>query len=173
MLGGPSLRSDLSCSVLTLRISQQTIEPYTTHDLCLGDYRFVTGDIYSRSWIDGSLWKWSETAFVRASGDEERDYNPVAPGGSSGFDNVNGWSERSGLGGGVRDGYEVPFTLGREKFSLVTRQGALREVSIDLIRPGQAPQKIWSLDQGTRRVSKAHYEQIFPQAKTKLKESQK
>ena len=161
MLGGPTLRSDLSGSVLALRISRQAIEPLTTQDLSLGDYRFVKGDIYSRSGIDGSIWKWSGTAFIRASGDEDRAFNPVAPGGFLGFDNVNGWSERAQLGGGVRDGYEVPFTLGGEKFSLVTRQGALGEVSIDLIRPGQAPQKIWSLDQSTRWVSKAHYQRIF------------
>lgn len=37
MIGGPTLRSDVSCSVLVLRISQQAIDPYTTRDVCLGD----------------------------------------------------------------------------------------------------------------------------------------
>jgi hypothetical protein len=141
--------------------------------LCLGDFRFVKGEIYSRGGIDGSLWKWSGTAFIRASEDEERTFNPVAPGGFLGFDNVNGWSERPVFVTTARDGQEVPFSLGGQKLSLLIRQNPLREVSIALIRPGQAPERIWSLDESARWVSKAHYEQIFSGAKTKLKESQK
>jgi len=163
MLGGSTARTNVSCSVQALRISRESVRSYTTDDVCLGSYRFVAGEIYSRA-SDGSLWKWSGTGFVRASGDEARAYNALAPGGISGFDNVDGWSEHSGIAGGTRDGYEVPFELQGEKMRLVTQQSSLPlegEVTVDLVTPGQPPQKIWSLDQGTHLVSKAHYERIF------------
>ncbi len=120
------------------------------------------GAIYASQWP--RLWKWSGTGFERPTPEE---YSSFAAGNFRQravlhpwkFDNVGGWSMRW-------LGYTPPryqITLGGKPVTIVFsgETWPQKPLEIDLIRPGQHPQQIWSYDGRPRRFTKADYDKVF------------
>ncbi len=111
----------------------------------------------------GVLCKWADDHFERATPQEQRKL-----GGTNGLvadkdTQINGWSKRPFVPAPVDYHWDVE--AGKEfKLSITNRvvdkigDGAL---SIELIRAGQVPQRVWYLDGHPRRVTKAEYEHAF------------
>lgn len=75
------------------------------------------------------------------------------------FDNVDGWSMRQ-FGS---TGPKFQLSLDGEPLTILYTGETWppKPVSVDLIRPGQAPQRIWEFDGRPHRVSKVEYEGYF------------
>jgi len=79
------------------------------------------------------------------------------------FAGIEGWSKRGIKGESVGDHpghYEFSIDLGKE-IKLLVRGG--NPVSVDVVRPNHASERVWYHEQRTRRVSKSEYKQIFGQ----------
>jgi len=72
------------------------------------------------------------------------------------YDNLNGWSAR----GHLPDGKTV-IELAGKQVTLVRSGLGYKETSIDLVRPGQSPERIWHAEVRAHRVSKAEYYNTF------------
>jgi hypothetical protein len=138
---------------------------YTGEDRgCVFKYELFWGQIYAVSWP--RLWKWSGTDFERATPEEYGAYATALASGETvsqhpwEFDNVDGWSMREFGASAPR--YEL--TIGGQPATIIFhgKTWPPEPLSIELIRPGQPPQTIWSFDGRARRVSEAEYDHVFP-----------
>jgi len=174
-LGQDHKRNDLAClQVAVIQITDKDVQTFKPDLLksaqpeCMG-LELFDGDFYAVHWP--ILWKWSGgTSFERPTHQEYGAYatafdaGTLPPGISSKtpwlFDDVDGWSMRT-------LGYTKPpfdITLAGQPVSIMFhgRTWPPAPLSIDLIRPGQPPQMIWSFDESPHRVSKAEYYRVFP-----------
>lgn len=109
------------------------------------------------------LCKWTEKGFVRATPEEEKRIG-VDNLHRGSLDNklVNGWTTHE-LKFGPGDHFEVP--LGKDLVIAVQnrsmKDGAYRDVTVDLLRRGQAPENLYHANGFPRRVSKSEYDQLF------------
>jgi hypothetical protein len=148
-------------SGIAIRVTQSVVEQHTGN---LGlFYTPLEGQIYAN--CQGSLCRWRQDHFAPATDDEARRFDGINRLIARDFDNVNGWNKR-GIAAGpqniyARNTFDVGgrFTL-LEKSQPIGRTG-YAAVSIDVQRPGQAPDTIWHLDGHPRRVSKTEYEESF------------
>lgn len=79
------------------------------------------------------------------------------------FESPKGWSRRTIWPAHVGEKtapYEFSISLSDGE-NLLVRGG--NPVSVDLLRPNHAPERVWYHEQRTRRVSKAEYEKVFDQ----------
>ncbi len=137
---------------------------YTGEPSCGFHYDLFGGHFYAADWP--KLWKWSGTRFERPTPEEYgafatatfRPKNVTHP---WEFDNVDGWSMRALAQTPPR--YEL--TLNGQPLTLVFSGETWppKPLSLDFIRPGQAPQRIWTFDGLPHRVSRSEYERIFGQ----------
>lgn len=161
-LGGTAMPEKESCSVLVFRFTASGVQQYSDNHVCFTGYSVFRGSIYSG--MDRTLWKWSGTKFEPLPPDERKDIDlnkaPLGPD----FDNIDGWSERS-AGHGV-----FQITLNGQPLRLSITEDFLGSgvLSIDLTRPGQDAQRIWTLYERPRRVSKAEYEASFANGQRKI-----
>lgn len=160
-----------SCSkTLVIRVADKKVQRYDT-DLyryaeesgCSFQFELFRGQIYAVSWP--RLLKWSGTRFERTTPEEYGAYATALSGGKTvslhpwEFDNVDGWSMRA-LGQTppkydlVLNGQPVTIVYSGETWPP-------KPLSVDLMRPGQAPERIWEFDGRAHRVSKAEYEHTF------------
>jgi hypothetical protein len=123
----------------------------------------------------GVAMKWSETHFELASPEEQLEVRTALASGKipagPKYDNVDGWSKRGAAGevtsetpttGFTENDAKVSVTLDGKPLTFLMNSGFISHQSyIDLSRPGQPTERIWSLDGRTRRVSGAEYERIF------------
>jgi hypothetical protein len=159
------------CSqILVIRVTDNDVQRYDT-DLyqyaedpyCGFHFDLFAGNIYAV--YLPKLWKWVGTDFEPAAV-EENDFQAGRATSTAAsrahpweFDNMDGWSMRT-LGQTpprheiVLNGQPVTIVFHGETWPSAP-------VSVDLIRPGQPPQTIWSLDGRPHRVSKAEYMKIF------------
>ena len=111
----------------------------------------------------GTLCKWSGTRFEPATEEERRRLDNINRLSAIDIENVNGWSKR-GVGATSGDNH-FSVELGRQA-TLSVKQGnvyksAYDSASVDLLRPGQAAERLWYIDGYPHRVSKSEYEQTF------------
>lgn len=77
------------------------------------------------------------------------------------FENPNGWSRKTiwpAHVGQKTTPYEFSISLS-DGDKLLVRGG--NPVTVDLLRPGRASERLWYHEQRTRRVSAAEYRQVF------------
>ena len=143
-------------SVVVLRITPEAVQRYVKENTHLGSFILFEKNIYSRNLDDGTLWRWSGTAFVRASGQEQHSFetgkHPLGPD----FNNFDGWSERCCF-----PRPKVEFEVEGRTLTLATNPKLLRQMSIELTRPGNEPERIWYLETRPSGVSKNEYEKFL------------
>lgn len=147
-----------------LTILQITPTGVERHDqvsaIDIRDFTPISGEIYAR--CPGGVCKWAGTQFQLVSAQEERTKMGGEDRLASGeFANVSGWSKRAIQGASVGDDpghYEFSIDLG-ERTRLLVRGN--NPVSIDLLRAGDASERVWYHRQRAQRVSAAEYEQVF------------
>jgi len=153
--------------MLVIRITDRNVDHYET-DL----YRHATvpycgmatvpfrGQIYMGYLAKRRVWKWTGADFAEAPQEELEEFNPVESL-SHGFqfEHVDGWSMRT-FGQGTP---KYPMTLNGQQLTLgFSGEGSPpRPLSLDLSRPGQQPETIWSMDGSPRRVNRVEYEEVF------------
>jgi hypothetical protein len=120
------------------------------------------GEIYAN--CRGSLCRWAGTHFEPASEDEKKKLdglNRLVPNDIDG--GADGWSKR-GIGCGLHDN-QFSVEVGREATLHVdvknAQKAAYCTVSVDLVRTGQAPEKVWYQEGYPKKVSKSEYQQLF------------
>lgn len=162
--------SNQRCSrILVIRITSHGIEPYDTdlhqyaqEPYCGFHFDLFRGHIYAVSWP--KLWVWSGTGFAPAGPDELRTFAAAKIAKASSehpwrFDDVDGWSMREF--GQTPPTYRV--VLGGQPMTVIFHAASWppAPLSVELIRTGENPQTIWSLDERARRVSRVEYEHLF------------
>ena len=175
-LGGvrpPDIEACLQTVVI--RMTDKDVERYET-DIqrhltdgdCFGHIAPFEGHIYAGYLAQGRIWKWSGDHFEPAAQEELRGFDPMkAASRGFQFDDIEGWSMREYALGRVR----YPLTLNGQPVTFVSSgrvPPAIYEPSVDVIRSGQNPQRIWYLDERPHRVSKAEYDKIFGDNRPKL-----
>lgn len=128
---------------------------------------FITpleGHIYANYPAVGGLCRWAGDHFEPATQEERRRLDGINRLTVSNIDHDDmGWSKR-GLGGGLQDNR---FTIDvGDKFqlsitSLAERNDTNGAVSIDVLRPGQPPKRIWDFQARRGMVSWAEYKLTF------------
>lgn len=168
-LGHVRQPDDQRCSqALMIRITDKDVQhhdtnlyQYATDPRCGMNGAPFRGQIYADYLAKGRVWKWTGTDFAEASRDELDGFDPVkfAALGFQ-FDDVEGWSMRTFGQGQPR----YPLTLDGQQLTLAFSGETWppTPMSLDLIRPGQQPQTIWSMDGRSRRVNRTEYEGMFP-----------
>jgi hypothetical protein len=136
---------------------------------CGYDLAPFQGRIYAGHLAQDKLFKWSGNQFEPATPDEVRAFHASRanakpdphPWEFDNVDNVDGWSMRAL--GQTPPPYEL--TLNGQPVTLVFSGETWppKPLSVDLIRPGQAAQRIWTFDGRPHRVSRAEYEHTFGQ----------
>jgi hypothetical protein len=160
---------------LVIRVTDKDTQHYDT-DL----YRFAEepycgfqtaifeGRIYSGYLAQDKLWRWSGTEFDPATPEEVRAFDAAKVALTTAsrphpweFDNVDGWSMR-GFG---QTPPKYQLVLNGQPVTLVFHGETWppAPLSVDLIRPGQPPQTIWTFDGRPHRVSKSVYQHVFEQ----------
>ena len=152
-----------------IEITDKQVQTYTTdihkdptETYCFGDYVVFNGQIFTWNLTRGPFWKWTDNHFEAATPEELRGFNPVnALTQGYQFDGFEGWSMRK-------------YALGNNTFHIALNGHTVDLVSsgrtapyyydeyVELVRSGQAPQRIWSFDDRSHRVSRAEYERLFP-----------
>jgi hypothetical protein len=168
---GASSPTDTHFSVVVVRVTPELVQRYTTDNYWLGTVQPFEGALYGANLLPGGvLMKWSGTQFERPDSDElNRYYATVSnhPPGLS-YDNVAGWSKRPVAGefgvaaNNTEKDAHLTIELGGRPFTFAMNSGfSSREAHIDLLRPPQAPERIWYMDGRPHRVSKSQYETTF------------
>jgi hypothetical protein len=128
----------------------------------LGGSFMQDGHLVGKDMDDGLCW-WAGDHFEKATEEEKRRLNGISRLTSTDFENnEQGWSRR-GFGAGPGS---PPFTINVDsKFQIsatnVGRGTDAGSVSIDLLRPGKAPERIGTFEARRRWVSKGEYRHAF------------
>jgi hypothetical protein len=154
----PSDKVSLS---LVIRVSPQGVQRWMNQGVDVGALTPFQDGFYAR--CPGTmLCKWTESGFVRASPEEEKriEIDNLHRGS---LDNklINGWSTHA-LKVAPGDHFEVE--LGDNLAISVKNHSEIfgfPEVTIDLLRPGKAPENIYRADAKARLVSKTEYQQLL------------
>jgi hypothetical protein len=171
-IGHARAPDDERCSqAVVIQITDKDVRRYDT-DLykyaeapyCGMHFAVFDGRIYAGYLAKGRIWRWSGTRFEPATQEELRGFDPMKSAERAGshpweFDNVDGWSMRA-LG---QTPPEYQFVVNGQPLTIIFHGETWPPgpVSVDLIRPGQPPQTIWSFDGRPHPVSLAEYGKIF------------
>jgi hypothetical protein len=156
-------------SFMVIRITPSTVErhlvdlkgiaPGSGPDL----YTPFEDRIYANCPDLGGLCRWAGDQFERATEEEQRKLDGINRLIQKDIDNVNGWSKQGFGPGPINNKVTIK---PNDKFELSVANLAADgsgygAVSVDLLRPSQAPERICYLDGHPRRVNKAKYEHVF------------
>ena len=140
---------DSHSTLAVFRITRDRIDRYVADNMQLGQFSLSDGRIRN------SEWRWDGDHFERltyeeAVADSRTDLE---------FSGVDGWSKRS-VGWVVTPpaGKTVAFELSGEPASLISHAVERVSASIDLQRGSGAPERLWSINQRQRSVSRAEYQ---------------
>ena len=160
-LGAVNEPSDQVVVPLVIRVTPQGVQRWVNEPV---DAAFLTPfqDGFYGLCPGAVLCKWTEKGFVRASPEEEKgiEIDKLHRGS---LDNklINGWSTHQ-LKVAPGDHFEVELD---DNLAITVKNGSERfgfpNVTIDLLRPGQVPENLYSADARARRVSRTKYEQLF------------
>jgi hypothetical protein len=162
-LRAPPIPNDQRRTLDVIRVTPSTLERRVLEVEGNGPILMTPfeGHIYAN--CDGTLCKWNETRFEAATEEEGRKLNGISKLSAIDFSEMDGWSKR-GIGP-VSDDVHFSIELGKE-LTLLVRQGNVYKSpydssTIDLLRPGHPPEKLWHVDGNPRWVSKNEYERTF------------
>jgi hypothetical protein len=146
---------------IVIRITDKEIQGNNTDVGCVAAYDMFEGHIYAV--YLPKLWQWVGTHFEPATVGE-REFQAGRATSMPGshpweFDNIDGWSMR--ILGQTPPQYQL--VLNGQPLTIIFHGQTWppAPVSIDLIRPEQPEQTIWSFDGRPHRISKAEYERVF------------
>jgi len=107
--------------------------------------------------------KWTSSGFKPATKEEERRHGGVDHLVRGSMDNqiVNGWHVRYTGSPNAHFEVEIGKNLAISVRNHIGNESVYQRVSVDLLRPDQAPESLYNGDGTTRRVSKSEYERIF------------
>lgn len=159
---------DARISVTVIRVTQSSVESHVVAVVDNGPGSIpdsntpIEGHIYANYPGLGGRSRWFDDRFVAANEAERQRLGDIDHLTTYDIDNVNGWSKRNislGMGG------QSTVVVG-SKFSLLVKNEATSEreyprMSINLLRPGRAPERLWYLDGSPHRVSRSVYERTF------------
>ncbi len=172
---GASAPSNKHSSVLVLHVTPNLIQTYSTDNFWPTGITPLEGFLYTGDMLPGgALMKWSDTHFELATSKERTKLQLALQGSrippTPSYNNIEGWSKRPVVGEivsesptvSVEKDAKVTIELGGKQVTFVMNSGFItHKAYIDLIRPGQPPERIWSLDEDGHRVSRAEYERTF------------
>jgi hypothetical protein len=155
---GVALSADDTSILTIVRITPAGVER-REQEPTLGFYDVtpIDNQIYTR--CPGGVCVLSEMSFQLMSDQDEQKVEGSLS--RKDFENVDGWSRRSVTGAHVGQKttpYEFSISLSDGDKLLVRGSNP---VSVDLLRPNHAPERVWYHEQRTRRVSAAEYETTF------------
>lgn len=140
-------------------VTPTKVQRFEIADSSLTDIDPVGDNLYAGS--ETGIQKWTGSRFIRATAEEKQAYLNAMHSDSHGpdYDNYHGWSARSSiLGGGL---HQYVIALNGNTLTLEVNGHFNSDLSIEVIRRGQAPEKIWHLNESPRFVSRVEYEQVF------------
>jgi hypothetical protein len=139
-----------------VRVVPPTVQHYLLRNISFDIYAPSDHNIYARS--RGIIWKWTGTNFEKATPEEQQKLQGATP---HDFDNIHGWSRHFVGGPPYQD---VRMDVGNEPVVLsVTHNSEKAYLSFDL-RCGTGPsERVFYLDEGPHRVSKAEFRRFFEQ----------
>ncbi len=164
----PPLSEHRRGSSLVIHVTPSMVERHVKDD----DEESATGPNFLTPFEDGFfamcsgavLCKWTANGFELATEEEQRRHDGVnrLVRGSMNNQIVNGWHVR----GSFRSpGDHAEVEIGKDLvISVRNRAADVRAypwVSVDLLRPGQEPESLYSVDGTPRRVSKSEYDRTF------------
>lgn len=162
----PPFSNDERVSVIVIRVTPSTIERHRVDfgkgDTHAPDFYTTFGDsIYAN--CQGLLCRWNGTGFEAATEEERRKLDGGNRLSALEFTDVKGWSKRD-VEQAASD-YQFSIEVGSQ-FKLSVKSGnvyrsAYDSPTVDLLRPGRGPERIWHLDGYPRRVSKSEYGSVF------------
>jgi hypothetical protein len=169
LLGGVYMAEDSRVSTTVIRVTPSAVQQYVI------DFGKEPGDapMFLTPFDDGIyaicpgvvLCKWEGNTFRPATDDEQRQHDGIDRlfRGDNNNQTVNGWSVRA-----LRDspGDQFSVELG-PKMRIVATNTATSDrqfikMFVEVLRSGQAGEKLYSTDASPRRVSKSEYEHLFP-----------
>jgi hypothetical protein len=170
-LGGVEDNDNDGGSLAVIRVTSSGIErhvlrinyepPGSAPDM----YTPLEGHIYANAPQLGGLCRWAGDHFQPASPEEQRRLGGIDHLTNQDIPNGNdGWFKRSFQAGPVDSDAEFTLAEGvtfRLSASDLTAKNGDRILSINLLRPGHASEKIWDVELRVGRVSKAEYQRIF------------
>jgi hypothetical protein len=147
-------------SVHVFRISEKGLEHHHLMNTQIGAYTVFEGSIYE---LTGR--RWTGTQFEASNPERQRSIAKALSqewSTSGEWSNDDGWSKRCCVTRRSDGEQRFPILLrGQELQVVVSADGG--SLSVDLQRPGQALQRIWSVDREPRRVTRAEYEAFLSQ----------
>ena len=156
----PALANDDKLILSIIRITPNGAERHVAESTVgISAITPIGGEIYAK--CSGGVCKWTGMRFQLLSDREETDMGGQGRLSEGEFGNVNGWSRRGINATRVgRNPSHVDFPINLNgRITLLVHEG--NPVSVDLIRPDHAPERVWFHEQSTRRVSAAEYRQVF------------
>lgn len=161
-------------SLTVLHVGRDSVQRYFFPDFAASTIEPVAGNLYASNLLSrSSVMKWAGTHFEAATPNElQRFYASVnsLPSGPS-WDNVAGWSKRTVAGditpesaGAITEAdTTVTAEIQGAPLKFVMNSGYLTQLAyVDLLRAGEAPERIWHVDERPRRISTSAYKNEFP-----------
>ncbi len=158
--GDVGLPQNRRFAVVVLHISPESIQRWEVQDTSLDFYTPIDGVIYANK--QGTLWKWSGTQFEPASQPEQERLEGIKRLSARPLNGAEGWFKQNSILSRSEEQAEFAMELGGKPVKLmITRGYKSGSIVVDLVAPGIGSQRIWSLVQQPRRVSKSEYELAF------------
>ncbi|MBZ5525218.1 MAG: hypothetical protein LAP21_23575 [Acidobacteriia bacterium] len=165
----PPFPEDRNASIIVMRITPSGTERYSINfgKDAGGTPQLLTpfeNDFYAMC-RGAALCKWTHSGFQPATEEEQRRFGGIdhLVRGAMNNETINGWSVHQI---GRSRGEHLELSIGGKFVISAKNEAALEQesprVSIDLIRPGIAPENLYHADGAPRRVSKAEYKRDFP-----------
>ena len=136
---------DERISVTVIRVTQSSVESHVVAVVDNGPGSIpdsntpIEGHIYANYPGLGGRSRWFDDRFVAANEAERQRLGDIDHLTTYDIDNVNGWSVKNEA----------------------TSEREYPRMSINLLRPGRAPERLWYLDGSPHRVSRSVYERTF------------
>jgi hypothetical protein len=145
------------------RLTPETVQRFESQDISVDYFTPLGKTIYANH--EGKVMKWSGDYFEPATPQEQERLDNAHLQFTYDFTDIEGWSRRYNLINS--NNAETKFIIELEgktlifvgKYHHINRLDS--ESSIDLLRPGRAPERLWYTDNRLRRVNKIEYEHTF------------
>ena len=155
--------------MVVLRITPDNIARYDIDNFWSGSPPSVFGEsIYTGNMLNSrpGPMKWSGTDFESIGPEEQKELQKAIVSGelpaTPKYDNVCGWSRRMVGGEVAEEDAKLTIQLDGKPLAFAMNSGFIsRKAYIDLHRPGYEPERIWYLDEQSRRINAATYKRIF------------
>jgi hypothetical protein len=151
-----------------VHISAEANDRYLIDNFHVGSPPFAVGqNLYAADLnAEPGPLKWSGTYFEPMTPEEQSQVSDAHNGGgiptSPSYDNIGGWSRRMLDLVSSENDTKITIEIDGKQLALLVHSGARdHEAYIEVTRPGHPQDRTWQLNEGSQRVSKATYKEIF------------